>query len=91
MSAILEVNNLSKEYKNFNLNISFSLEKGYMMGFIGPNRSGKSTTIKFIMNFLKKDGGAINILGLDNVENEIEIKQRIGFVYDQNYYYECSL
>lgn len=88
MSAILEVDNLRKEYRDFNLNVSFSLERGYLMGFIGPNGAGKSTTIKLIMNLLKKDSGAIKVFGLDNVKNEIEIKQRIGFVYDQNYYYD---
>lgn len=88
MSAILEVDNLRKEYRDFNLNVSFSLERGYLMGFIGPNGAGKSTTIKLIMNLLKKDSGTIKVFGLDNVKNEIEIKQRIGFVYDQNYYYD---
>lgn len=88
MSAILEVGNLRKEYRDFNLNVSFSLERGYLMGFIGPNGAGKSTTIKLIMNLLKKDSGTIKVFGLDNVKNEIEIKQRIGFVYDQNYYYD---
>ncbi|MGB4006064.1 MAG: ABC transporter ATP-binding protein [Halanaerobiales bacterium] len=88
MSAILEVDNLRKEYRDFNLNVSLSLERGYLMGFIGPNGAGKSTTIKLIMNLLKKDSGAIKVFGLDNVKNEIEIKQRIGFVYDQNYYYD---
>ena len=89
MSVILEVNKLRKEYKDFTLrDISFSLERGYIMGFIGPNGAGKSTTIKLIMNLLKKDGGTVKILGLDSVENEIEVKERIGFVYDQNYYYD---
>ena len=41
MSAILEVDNLRKEYRDFNLNVSFSLERGYLMGFIGPNGAGK--------------------------------------------------
>lgn len=89
MDNILEVKNLSKRFKDFTLNnISFSLPKGYIMGFIGPNGAGKSTTIKLIMNLLKKDSGEINILGLDNIKYEQEIKNRIGFVYDENYYYE---
>ncbi len=89
MSVILEVNKLRKEFKDFTLrDISFSLERGYIMGFIGPNGAGKTTTIKLIMNLLKKDGGTIKVSGLDNVENEIEVKDKIGFVYDQNYYYD---
>lgn len=89
MEHILEVKNLRKEYKDFTLdNISFTLDKGYIMGFIGPNGAGKSTTIKLIMNLIKRDNGEIKLFGLDNVANENEIKKRIGFIYDQNHYYE---
>lgn len=89
MSNILEVKNLTKEYGNFKLdNISFSLEKGFIMGFIGPNGAGKSTTIKLIMNLIKKNSGEIKVLGLDNIKEEKDIKQKIGFVYDENYFYE---
>lgn len=89
MSNILEVKNLRKEYKDFTLDdVSFSLEKGFIMGFIGPNGAGKSTTIKLIMNLIKNDGGSIKILGLDNIANEKEAKEKIGFVYDENYFYE---
>ncbi len=89
MSNILEITNLTKEYKDFKLdNISFKLEKGFIMGFIGPNGAGKSTTIKLIMNLAKKNSGEIKVFGLDNIKNEKEIKQKIGFVYDENYFYE---
>mgnify|MGYP000191322780 CR=1 FL=1 len=89
MAAILEVKNLKKDFKGFTLNnISFSLERGYIMGFIGPNGAGKSTTIKLIMNLLKKDNGEIKIFGLDNIKHEKEVKNKIGFVFDENYFYE---
>lgn len=89
MDNILEVKNLRKDFKDFSLNdITFSMPKGFIMGFIGPNGSGKSTTIKLIMNLLKKDSGEINVFGLDNIKHEQEIKNRIGFVYDQDYFYE---
>ncbi|GLC30590.1 ABC transporter ATP-binding protein [Clostridium omnivorum] len=89
MSTILEVKNLRKEYKDFTLkNINFTLERGYIMGFIGPNGAGKSTTIKLIMNLIKKNAGEIKVFGLDNIKNEREVKQKIGFVYDENYYYD---
>jgi len=89
MSAILEIHNLSKTFKDFSLReVSFSLERGYIMGFIGPNGAGKSTTIKLIMNLLKRDSGEITVFGLDNLKHEKEIKNRIGFVYDGNYFYE---
>jgi len=86
---ILELNNVSKKYKEFQLNnISFNLEKGYIMGLIGPNGAGKSTTIKLIMNLIKKDSGEIKIFGKDYKKDEIAVKERIGFVYDENYFYE---
>lgn len=89
MNYILEVNNLRKNFKNFTLDdISFKLEPGYIMGFIGPNGAGKSTTIKLIMNLIRKDSGQINVFGKDNIKSEKEIKDRVGFVYDENYYYE---
>ncbi|MBE3101921.1 MAG: ABC transporter ATP-binding protein [Firmicutes bacterium] len=89
MENILEIRNLTKKYKDFTLNnISFDLPKGYITGFIGPNGAGKSTTIKLIMNLLKKDNGHIKIFGLDNIKDENEIKNRIGFVYDENHFYE---
>ena len=89
MDYILEVKDLRKEFKNFTLdNISFKLEPGYIMGFIGPNGAGKSTTIKLIMNLLNKDGGEIKIFGKDHIKYEKEVKNKIGFVYDENYYYE---
>ncbi|HHU32630.1 MAG: ABC transporter ATP-binding protein [Zhaonellaceae bacterium] len=89
MSKILEVNNLSKTYKDFTLtDVSFSLEKGYIMGFIGPNGAGKSTTIRLLMNLIKREKGWVRIFGLDYKNHEIEIKNRLGFVYDENIYYE---
>ncbi len=89
MEPILEVKNLCKNYGNFSLkNVNIRLDRGYIMGFIGPNGAGKSTTIKLIMNLIKKDSGTIKIFQLDHQKNELAIKDRIGFVYDENYYYE---
>ncbi|WP_216629093.1 ABC transporter ATP-binding protein [Cytobacillus massiliigabonensis] len=86
---MMEITNLSKSYKDFSLKgINITLEKGYIMGFIGPNGSGKSTTIKLIMNLIKKDSGEIKIFGLENESNNITIKEKIGFVYDENHFYE---
>lgn len=93
METILEIKNLSKDYKGFKLdNLSFNLKKGYIMGFIGPNGAGKTTTIKLIMNLIKKSSGEIKIFGMDNIDYEKEVKNRIGFVYsDSNYYENFSL
>ncbi|MGI6576311.1 MAG: ABC transporter ATP-binding protein [bacterium] len=89
MEKILEVTDLRKNYPGFTLkDISFCLPRGFIMGFIGPNGAGKSTTIKLIMNLVRKDNGTIKVFGLDNTTHEQEIKQKIGFVYDESYYYE---
>jgi ABC-2 type transport system ATP-binding protein len=89
MENILEIKNVKKSFKDFTLNnISFNLPKGFITGFIGPNGSGKTTTIKLIMNLLKKDSGEIKVFGLDHVTHEKQIKNRIGFVYDENHFYE---
>lgn len=89
METLLEIKGVNKHYKDFHLkDISFELQKGYIMGFIGPNGAGKSTTIKLIMNLIKKDSGQINIFGMDSIKNEKEIKERIGFVYDESNFYE---
>ncbi|MDU6878498.1 ABC transporter ATP-binding protein [Clostridium tepidum] len=89
MDKILEVKNLKKDYKKFSLeNINFSLDRGYIMGFIGPNGAGKSTTIKLIMNLIKKDAGDIKIFDMDNITHEKKIKEKVGFVYDENYFYD---
>lgn len=88
MENILEVNNLSKNFYDFSLkNVSFNLPKGYIMGFIGPNGAGKSTTIKLILNLLKKDSGDVKIFGLDNINEETTIKNKIGFVFDESPFY----
>jgi ABC-2 type transport system ATP-binding protein len=89
MPAILEMNGVNKAFKDFSLkNVSLTLDRGYIMGFIGPNGAGKSTTIKLIMNLMRRDSGGISVFGLDNLAHEREIKERIGFVYDENVYYE---
>lgn len=86
---MLKVDNLSKDLDNFSLkNISFTLEEGFIMGLIGPNGAGKSTLIKMILNLLKTNKGTIDIFGTNYKENEIFIKDNIGFVLDDFYFYE---
>ena len=71
----LEVTNLSKSFHSFQLhNISFTLPKGYIMGLIGPNGSGKTTTIKLILNMLKSTGGTVKVMGLDNITEKQKVK-----------------
>ncbi len=80
----IEINGLTKKYDGFTLdNVSFSVPKGSIMGFIGQNGAGKTTTIKAILNIISKDSGTIKIFGLDNVKDEVEIKENIAVVFDE--------
>ena len=89
MNNVLEINNITKDYKKFKIdNISFNLQKGYIMGFIGANGAGKTTTIKLILNMIKRDSGEIKVFGLDNIREEERIKEQIGVVFDECYYLE---
>lgn len=86
MENILEINGLCKAYDDFTLkNVSFSLPKGYIMGFVGQNGSGKTTTIRSMLNMAKVDSGKISIFGLDSVTDSIAIKERLGVVFDSLY------
>lgn len=86
MENILEVKNLCKKYKGFELkNINIEVPKGMIMGLIGENGAGKSTTIKSILNVINRDSGEINIFGLDNIKKEKQIKEDIGVVLDDSF------
>ncbi|MGL4773920.1 MAG: ABC transporter ATP-binding protein [Clostridium sp.] len=81
MENILEIKNLSIDFKEFALkNINIKLEKGSIMGFIGQNGSGKTTTLKAILNMYKKSEGEIKVFGKDNVLDEVFVKNKIGYV-----------
>ena len=78
---MLEVKNLTKKYPKFNLeNVNLSLPKGQIMGFIGKNGAGKSTTIKSILNLVTPNSGEVDIFGMNLINHELEIKKRIGVV-----------
>jgi len=84
---ILEIRELSKDYGDFVLDkISFSLPRGVIMGLIGENGAGKSTTINCILNEIQKSSGTIRIFGKDHSTDEIEIKDRLGVVFDENHF-----
>lgn len=85
---ILSVQNLSKHYPRFDLkNVSFSLEQGYIMGFIGRNGAGKTTTIKSILRLVHPDSGTVTVLGKNFAAEEFACKQQIGLVLGQVAYY----
>ena len=82
----IEVRDLCKSFGDFKLSdVSFSLEKGAVMGLVGQNGAGKTTIIKLMLNALDRDSGSIKLMGLDNIRDEIEIKTQLGYVADDDY------
>lgn len=82
-----EFNNVTKVRKDFSIkNINITIPKGYITGFIGPNGSGKTTTIQMMMDILQIDSGDIKLFGTSHRDHHS--KQKIGFVYDDLYMYE---
>jgi ABC-2 type transport system ATP-binding protein len=80
----LEVRGLGKAWPGFALkDVSLALPRGYVMGLVGPNGAGKTTFIKLVMNLVSRTAGEIRVFGLDSRAHEVEVKSRIGFVYDE--------
>ncbi len=89
MEYVVELNNVTKVFKGFSVeNMNLKVKQGFVNGFIGANGAGKSTTLKMMLNLLKPDSGEVKLFGLDYKNHEKEIKERIGFVYDSNVFYE---
>lgn len=86
----LEIKNLSKSFTGFKLdNLNLTLPSGCIMGIVGENGAGKSTTIKLILDMLHKDSGTITIMGKDNKDNLKLTKEDIGVVMDEVGIPEC--
>lgn len=89
MNAI-EIKNLTKSFPGFTLNnLNLTLPGGCILGLIGENGAGKSTTIKLILDIIHKDSGSITILGRDNTENIRLTKEEVGVVMDEIGLPEC--
>lgn len=85
----IEVKNLLKEYgeqKAVN-NISFTVNKGEIVGFLGPNGAGKSTTMKIITGYLQQSGGEAWVCGINVAEQPLETKKKIGYLPELNALY----
>lgn len=80
--SIIKINNLTKDYGNgkgiFNVNIC--VNKGEVFGFLGPNGSGKTTTIRNLMGFINADGGSCEILGMDCFKKAEKIQEKLGYL-----------
>ena len=86
----LEIKNLTKSYPGFTLdNLNLTLPSGCILGLIGENGAGKSTTIKLILDIIHKDSGSITILGKDNTDSIHLTKEDIGVVLDEVGIPEC--
>jgi len=85
MKKIIEVKNLTKEYKNLKAidNLSFDVYEGEILGLLGPNGSGKSTTINSILQLLNYSSGSIKIFGHEMKPDAYEIKKDIGVIFQE--------
>ncbi len=88
MSTVFEVAHLTKRYWDFTLDdISLSIPAGAITGIIGPSGAGKTTLIDLVMNLVPADAGEVRVFGLPLAEHEKEIKNRIGYVGEEQHFY----
>lgn len=88
--SIIEVTNLSKYYGKARgiEDVSFNVEEGEIFGFIGPNGAGKSTTIRLFLALIYPSSGQAKIFGKDCIEFGPEIRQQIGYLPSEVFYYD---
>jgi ABC-2 type transport system ATP-binding protein len=88
--SIIEVNHLTKYYGKSRgiVDVSFNVKEGEIFGFIGPNGAGKSTTIRLFMSLIYPTSGDAKIFGLDCIKHGPEIRQEIGYLPSEVFYYE---
>jgi len=79
---MIEIQNLVKQYGGVKAvnNISFTVEKGEILGFLGPNGAGKSTTMNILTGYLSASSGTVKIAGYDILDNPQEAKRHIGYL-----------
>ncbi|MCD6099257.1 MAG: ATP-binding cassette domain-containing protein [Candidatus Marinimicrobia bacterium] len=79
---MIEVRNLVKYYGDFPAvkDITFSVEKGEILGFLGPNAAGKTTTMRIITGYMPATRGTVKVAGYDVFEHPLEVKKRIGYL-----------
>ena len=89
MKNAIEVKGLTKKYQLFKLDdVSFTVPGGTIVGLIGENGAGKSTTLKCILNLIRRDGGEITLLEKDNVKDERLVKEDVGVVLDETGFHD---
>ena len=87
LTNAIEIRGLTKHYKGFSLeNLNLDLPAGCVLGLVGENGAGKSTTIRLTMDALERDGGTVTVLGVDNKSREFHaLKEDIGVVLDETF------
>ncbi len=86
----LDIKNLTKNYSGFTLDsINLTLPSGCIMGLVGENGAGKSTTIKLILDLIRADGGSVEILGADSRDMAPALREQVGVVLDEVGLPEC--
>ena len=88
--SIIEVNNLTKYYGKARgiVDVSFNVDEGEIYGFIGPNGAGKSTTIRLFLSLIYPTSGEAKIFGKDAIKYGPEVRQEIGYLPSEVFYYE---
>jgi len=79
---MIEVTNLTKRFRDRTAvqDLSFTVEKGEIIGFLGPNGAGKSTTMRILTGFIPATSGTARVAGFDVFEETLEVKRRIGYL-----------
>ena len=79
---VIEINHITKDYGNNRgiFDVSFTVENGEVLGFLGPNGSGKTTTIRQLMGFIKPDQGEVKIQGLECFEKANLVQKELGYL-----------
>lgn len=82
---MIEIQNLTKDYGKIRAidDVSFTVEKGEIVGFLGPNGAGKSTTMNILTGYISSTSGSVRVAGYDVLENPVEVKKHIGYLPEQ--------
>jgi len=90
---MIEVKNLNKSYGSLQAvkDVSFSIQRGEIVGFLGPNGAGKSTTMKIITGFIPMSDGCVKVDGTDIGEDSLSVRKRIGYLPESNPLYTDML